>query len=278
MKFNQLLNKFLIEEIHQDLQAVLDRDDGNIHSDFIKTLHSIRDSGIENKMKRGSSRLVFFPKDHHSITVDGNQVKIPSVIKIAYKSEFDKHLNSDTTLGQEQNKAESHFLNRKRFSILSNDKGELKTNENGIFAPVLKTSKNHSWLEMARTEPVDESKFQELTKTETHPNGITHKQMYDVVNNEYKKKTQNKNLPNPTGMNSEQYQHILKHPLIKKLLNVSIEAKSHPSDFRIANFGEFTHPVTGHKQLALIDYGYNDKVSDLYVDSRIKAENSMWRI
>ena len=272
-KLTEFVLDTLMEELHQDLKSILSNENADKTNEFIETIKNLHknniDTGVSPRMKKGSSRAIFFPTENKKITLDGKSTALPTVIKLAYTNDNDMFNDSGKLLGQHQNQSESHTLNRMRFGVLKKEGNSYTTNPNGILSPVFETSKNHSWLEMARTKPLSNEQFTNLTKNSKYPEGITHKQLYDVVNTEYKRQVENRES-NLSGMSSNEYKHVLNHPLTKKVLNTAIGAKLHPSDLRLENFGEWEHPVTNEKSPVIIDYGYTDKIADLYADSRIK--------
>ena len=101
-EFVRINGSLITEELHKELQNILDSDESSDYERAKKlTLFTKRtrdlikngqDTGLENdKPKKGSSRAVFFPKEERDIVIDGTPSKLKTAIKIAFPGSLDRY-------------------------------------------------------------------------------------------------------------------------------------------------------------------------------------------
>ena len=222
------------------------------------------DSGIEDgKPKKGSSRAVYFPKDHKEITVDGTKTKTPTAIKIAFEGQLDKHHGEDTLLGQDQNRLESdHHINR-NYSVLSYDhEGHYKTSHHGVLAPVFDSHSEGHHLEMGRVEKYNAKDLANHTKNEDFPKGLTHHQIIDSMEHEHR------SAHGQHSYEPKDHDKIVEHPYVSNMISMMHDSGMHPGDLAPRNMGIYVHPVTGHRHPVIIDYGFSNDIAKKYRKAR----------
>lgn len=269
---------FLTEELHKELQDVLnepennrDNSYGKAHqnklNNFTKKVRELssrgEDSGLEDsKPKKGSSRAVFFPKEHKDITIDNVPTKQKTVVKVAFHGDLDKHTGSERLLGEHQNEVESDHFTRQNYSVLSHEGGSTYThNPHGVTAPVFDSHEDHHWLEMGHADKLTGKKFTELTKTESHPKGLKFEHFTEALNNDHRAAH-----GHATGI--DDHDHLRTHPLYENMQDFIQTTGNHPGDLRLQNMGVWKHPVTGKEQPVIRDYGYSHEIDKLYTKAR----------
>ena len=285
--FAQILkenNIILSEEMHQELKDILDSPTTSIKgrnsklNTFTGKVQDLakrgEDNGLEDgRAKKGSSRAVFFPKEHDDITVDGIKTKQPTAVKIAFPGTLDKYHSSDRLLGQLQNENEADNYSRQSYSVLRHqpEKGEhhYATNPEGVLAPVLSNHEDHHWLKMGRANSITKGRFKKLTVTESHPNGLNFDHFTEALNNDY-------NAAHGQHSGIDKHDKVREHPLYEKTQNFINDTGQHPGDLRIQNYGEYSHPVTGEKSPVIRDYGYsnNNDIPKLYAEGFKNQRNA----
>jgi hypothetical protein len=194
------------------------------------------DSGIEDgKPKKGSSRAVYFPKDHKEITVDGTKTKTPTAIKIAFEGQLDKHHGEDTLLGQDQNSLESdHHINRS-YGVLGWDhEGHYKTNHHGVLAPVFESHSEGHHLEMGRVEKYNAKDLANHTKNEDFPKGLTHHQIIDSMEHEHR------SAHGQHSYEPKDHDKIVEHPYVSNMISMMHDSGMHPGDLAPRNMGNWS--------------------------------------
>ena len=271
---------FLAEDLHPELFDILDSNT-DIHSKHKKITQHIRkliangiDTGLEGeRAKKGSSRAVYFPKEEKEINIDGKKAKIKTALKIAFPGILDKpqFIKKAGMLGELQNNAEaSEYFNDHSILKKGMYNNEFVTNEeHGILAPIINTSHDDSWLEMGKVNNITSKKFRQLTKTESHPEGLNHTAVEDILFNEHRLKY---------GQGRQEYtseeQAVLNHPFTQKLMHLIENTDIHPGDIFGGgitpgnNFGVWTHPHTGKEYPVIRDYGFTDSVAKEYIKRR----------
>ncbi len=275
------------EALHQHLQDILDEPEQNPDSErqlydatsrklsrFTKKARELlkkgEDTGLESdKPKKGSSRAVFFPKEHKQITLDGKPTGIRSVVKIAFPGQLDKWMKGDERLlGEHQNEFEADSFTSNNYGMLrENHDGSYSTNHEGVLAPVLSRHPDHHHLEMGHVSPIKKSDFQRLTATESHPKGLKFEDMYSALNKEY-----NEAHGQPSGVpeshTDEKHEHIMQHPFVQNVADMMFSTGFHPGDISMRNMGIWTHPHTGTQHPVMSDYGFSDDVAKHYWNRR----------
>lgn len=278
MKFNSNIN--INEELHDHLQKVLDMDTRypekkltSFSTTARRLLKSGEDTGLESdKPKKGSSRAVFFPKDGRHVHIDGKPVHMPTAVKIAFPGELDKYKTAgERLLGEHQNEVEADHFTRNHYGMLrEEDEGHYSTNHHGVLAPVVGNHHEHHYLEMGKVSPLTKSKFQQLTKTDSHPNGLKFDDMYHALNKEYSDAHGN-HYSVPKGHTEEKHDHIMQHPFVSNLHDMMLNTGMHPGDLRSANMGVWKHPHTGQEHPVVSDYGFNTDIAKRYQERRRRA-------
>lgn len=264
----------LSEAIHKQIQEVMDAETNpkqklnavtRTARDLIK---NGQDTGLESdKPKKGSSRAVFFPKEHKEIELDHQKVKTPSVVKIAFPGTLDRYNHSGKLLGEHQNEVESdHFTNNHYGIICESQPGKFHTNtETGILPPHFGHHEEHHHLEMGRVEKVTAKGFKEATKTPDFPSGITHKEFYDAVNHNH---AQAHGKTHYSSFSHEKLEKLQDHPLVANVNDFVGTTDNHPADMDKRNMGLWHHPITGKKHVVLSDFGYSNNVQREYNAAR----------
>jgi hypothetical protein len=274
-------NIIISEEVHKDIQSIMDDSNVPVSSKLSKVTSKVKsliagghDTGLESdKPKNGSSRAVFFPKEHKEISVDGKKTKTPTAVKIAFHGTLDKHHGEDTSLGQDQNEKESdHYINS-NYGILREDshrKGEYHSSDHesgGVLAPVFSTHPDHHYLEMGKVDKPDSKSISEATKTKEFPKGLKHDEIQDAMMHEHAQAHGQKHY---SKYSEDHLDHVKEHPWVDHAISMMHASSMHPGDLRKANMGIYTHPVTGKKHLAIIDYGYSNEIAKKYSNARRK--------
>lgn len=266
----------LSEEIHKKIQDAMDSE-----IDPSKKLNAVtkvtrdlikkgEDTGLESdKPKKGSSRAVFFAKEHKKIEVDGKNVTSPSAVKIAFPGHLDKYNKSGVLLGQQQNEVESDHYSNDNYSVLrEHAPGKFKTNPEGILPPHFGHHEDYHHLEMGKVEPINSKDFKTATIHPDFPKGITHQEFHDAVNHNYQQAHGKKHY----GRTSvERVEELQDHPLVDKVNEFVGNTDNHPADMNKGNMGLWTHPVTGKKHVVISDFGYSKNVAQSYNDARKNA-------
>ena len=195
--FKDFIDGIIVEELHPELRDVV-TSGGYGTSKQTLLANKIKDltargerTGIEGNMPKGSSRAYLKHDSSHRIMLDGKPATIPVGTKVAIRAGLDKYHNKrkydGMSLGQLQNKAEGgdHWVNR-AYRVLTehpDKEGEYKTNHEGIFPPLIEHDHdNHHWSKVGHIKDITTKDFKELTKNDTHPEGISHKDFCDAMN------------------------------------------------------------------------------------------------
>lgn len=268
---------FLAEDLHSELFDIMD-DTGDIYKKHKRITTHIRkliadgvDTGLEgSRAKRGSSRAVYFPKDKKEVRIDGVPTHMHTALKIAFPGDLDgEQYRKNGMLGELQNNVESSHYYQEHSILIPKGHKEFETNEeHGILAPVIDSSHDDSWLEMGKADNISAKKFRDLTKSDSHPNGLHHNDVSAILDNEHKLKF---------GRGRTEYtpteQAIVDHPFTQKLINLIHNTDIHPADLfeygKVGrNFGVWKHPVTGKEYPVVRDYGFTDSIAKEYSKRR----------
>lgn len=272
--------KVISEKLHPNIQSTLDssKDHQNTHQKFLNISHAIKgaikrgeDTGLEDsKPKKGSSRAVYFPKDHHEVHIDGQKTKVPSVLKIAFHGQLDKYNDSGQSLGQHQNHAESDDWTNHHYGIIHEAApGHYKTNhESGVLAPFLGgDSDNGHYIHQGRIHPIGKGDFRDLTKTEEFPKGISHDEFHAALMSHHADAHGTRHY---SKFSPEHIEKVQEHPFVEKVQDFVANTGQHPADLNKRNMGVWHHPVTGNRHLVIADYGYTGEVAKHYQNARLK--------
>ena len=279
-----------MEELHPELRAIIKRpmdmdkkeDRKQLLADQIQRITARGEStGIEGNMPKGSSRAYLKHRDMHDIIVDGNPTKIPIGTKFAIKANLDKFHNhrehDGLSLGALQNEAEGgdHLINN-TYRILRKDGSNYKTNnERGIFPPLIDHDhRNHQWSQVGHAENIKAEKFNELTKTDGFPGGISHREFSDVLMRNYKR--QNNRYFDQAPSIESNLDIIERHPLVQKFLDYHDNTGHTPIDLeQIQNLGLWKQP-DGTKHIVARDHGFTNVVAEAYRNAMNKNRKEQW--
>lgn len=271
-------NEILSEAVHEAIQSIMDSDNipasnklAAISKKAKELISSGTDTGLESdKPKKGSSRAVFFPREHKEITVDGVKTKTPTAVKIAFPGKLDKYHGEDTTLGEDQNAAESdHHINNTYGVLRKTGQNEYTTNEHPILAPVLSTHSEHHYLEMGKVEKYNSKDLAEATKNKEFPKGLKHDEITTAMR--YHHDQAHGQRPMLNGYDDDHLEKVSDHPWVSKAISMMHDSGMHPGDLRPANMGIYTHPVTGKKHPVVIDYGFSNQIAQKYNKARVTS-------
>jgi len=273
----------LSEAIHQEIQDIMDSDKidpknklNAISKKARDLIKSGKDTGMESdKPIKGSSRAVFFPKDHKEITVDGVKTKTPTAVKIAFPGKLDKYHGESTTLGEDQNALESdHYINKNYGVIHHTGNGQHSYassdhESGGVLAPVLSTHPDNHHLEMGKVSKFNAKDFGEATKTKDFPKGIKLGDAQSAMMHHHSMAHGQGSRLN--GHSEESMDKISNHPWVEHAISMMHDSGMHPGDVSPRNMGIYTHPVTGKKHGVMIDYGFSNDIAKKYHKARMGA-------
>lgn len=267
-------------EIHPDVMAAVNRD-ASKHYRFdhlTKTVRSMIKKGVptglsDDKPKKGSSRAVFFPEDDHPAKIDGQDTKIPHVLKVAFSGQLDKHLPQDhPLLGQMQN--EHEIAHSHGYSVLRpTGKDEFETNHEGFLPPLVDHHADSHWMQVGKINKCTAKDFKDATKTKDFPKGITHKEFFHTVNHEWKASNGENHWSHEVS--PERREQVMEHPLVQRALGFCIDTDTHPGDFEMRNMGVWKHPITGQNHIVAADAGFSRNVAKAYMKARDNMRNKM---
>lgn len=277
----------LTEELHKNLQSILDDENiqprnklSSVSREAKRLLNAGEDTGLEDsKPKKGSSRAVFFPKEPKKITVDGQETSAPTAVKVAFSGELDKHHGEDTTLGEDQNRKEGDYYLNKSYGILNHDSdtGHYKSSNldsGGVLAPVFETHQADHHLEMGRVSKYNAKDVAEATKTPDFPKGLTHKEIKTCMEKEHADANGGRSYN--MGFSDEHLEKVRQHPWVSDAIDMMHDSGMHPGDLDARNMGIYTHPITGKKHVAIIDWGYDNDIAKKYATARKNKFKRAW--
>lgn len=284
--FKDFMKNLVTEALHPELKDIIKDRSHRVPkqkriADKIKELSERGEkTGVEGNMPKGSSRAYLKSDDSHKINLDGRPASIPIGTKVAIKSHLDQHHlkeeHGGRTLGQMQSHAENgneHITNDYRV-LKKDDEGNYHSNhEHGIFPPLIgHDKKTHNWSQVGHARDIKPGEFESLTKTKSHPEGISHEDFHSAL-----MRSHDKHLGRYHEGNEEyekKFDHIDKHPLVKKFNDYHSKTGDPPSDYRdINNLGVFHHP-DGPKHIVARDHGFSTNVVHAYRNS-IRRRNGL---
>lgn len=172
------------------------------------------------------------------IILDGKLVRVPVSIKSAVSEE-----------NKAWNKEQSKDIYKPYYIFNKNDDGTYTTNQKGIIPTVFMINEDFSEmvvLEILPLENLPSNTFNELTKSDTYPNGLDFDEFFDDIKSfcDYRK------WPSLFGKN------ILTSPVSIKLFEFSEKTKLHPDTPASLDFwGVMKHPITKERILILKQWG-----------------------
>ena len=283
--FKDFIKYVLVEELHPALQDVIKNPNYTNKSKQALLASTIKRitaggerTGIEGNMPKGSSRAYLLHEDHHPINIDGKPENIKVGTKVAITAQLDKYHNKykhgGLNLGAMQNKAEGADPFADKYRILQKDKknpSNYTTNEEkGIFPPLIDHDhKTHEWTQVGHCRDIGPGEFQQLTKTDEHPKGITHKEFSDTLNRHHERSEGR--YWKTTPAREKRMDQVETHPLVKKFMDYHTKTGHPPYDYQqLKNLGVFEHP-NGSKHLVARDHGFDRAVSSAYGEARKNA-------
>lgn len=288
--FKDFIDSIIVESLHPELQSLVSepsKGSKKKQTALVKTIKSITSrgerTGIEGNMPKGSSRAYLKHSEPHEAVIDGHHTSMPVGTKVAIRAPLDPHhdrsAHDGMSLGNLQNEAENadYYLNSNYRILTKEDKGRTDekdhytTNkESGIFPPLVEHDHDHhEWSQVGHVDNVTPKQFKNLTKTETHPDGIDHGMFCRALTRHW-----DKNHGKHWGGSKEfesAMDHIESHPLVQKFLDHQMNYGAPPHDYQqIKNLGTWKHPVTGEKHIVARDHGFSSGVMDAYHQARLK--------
>jgi len=274
----EFLQTVIVENLHPELKAIAHAPTGATKtskltqlSNKIKELTKRGEStGIEGNMPRGSSRAYLPLEERQKVNIDGKDAHMKTGMKVAIRSPLDSHHDKKKydgmSLGHMQNEAEGgdHYLNNNHRILTQHENGRYTTNEHGIFPPLIDHDHdNHEWSHVGHVDSVKASDFRNLTKTESHPKGISHEDFTDSLRRSWDK--DHGKYWHQGDKVEKELDHIESHPLVQKFLDHQRLYGMPPHDYgNIKNLGAWTHPGTGQKHIVARDHGFSENVMKAY--------------
>lgn len=272
---------FVIEDIHPRLQAVAGKlnkysKDGNttFHQEIKSVQKSGEDTGLDDKTGSGSSRNFYGHREPHKITLDDKEANVNVGTKFAKRFDLDRHtgLKDDDgkprTLGNLQNENEVD-ASRHYGLFHKNQDGSYKTNEHGVIAPVLDHHDKFEHTTSIKADKFSTKKFQETTKTKSHPKGLPFKHFQGALMREHDRENGREYSASMYGAKSHiDLDDALEHPITQKFNRARQDLDLHPADIAPRNMGHITHPHTGEVHHVLVDAGATKDAIKLYQKAR----------
>lgn len=286
LDFQEFMQCLVVEDLHPELQQVVSST-GSYASKQSQIAKKIKDlskrglsTGIEGNMPKGSARAYLQHSLPTKVQIDGKPHELRTGTKVAITAALDKHhdhtAHEGRRLGALQNHAEGgdHWVNSS-YRILTHQGQENGTHkfttntDRGIFPPLLDHDHvNHEWSHVGHVRDIGPGEFQKLTRTESHPKGISHKDFVDTLVREH-----NRNTGRHWGHGDKREQeldHVATHPLVEKFMDYHGNTGNPPHDYaQKKNLGIFEHP-DGSKHIIARDHGFDSTVEHAYRQARDK--------
>lgn len=283
--FKSFLDALVVESLHPELQSIVTSKGTPYGKSKQRELSAkIRDlstrgeaTGIEGNMPKGSSRAYIAHADPHNVVIDGQPTKMKTGLKVAIRSTLDKFHDSKEHdgmyLGHLQNEAEGgdHWANTTYRILRHHDGNQFQTNtDSGIFPPLIDHDyEGHEWSHVGHVGNISQAAFKKLTKTESHPEGITHGEFHAALMRHWDRshgKYWERSETHEARLN-----HVEEHPLVQRFLDHQGNTNTPPHDYRqLKNLGIWTHPITGEGHIVARDHGYSDNVMKAYGQARTR--------
>lgn len=277
--FKEFIDNILYENLHPELQNIINSVDSykSKQSQIAFKIKDLTDrgenTGTEGNMPKGSSRAYLKHTENHHALVDGKPASFSVGTKVAIKSSLDnyhkKSNHSGLSLGQLQNRDENDDSFTDNYRILHKDhEGNFSTNhKTGIFPPLVEhDSANHNWSTVGHSRDIKAGEFQKLTKTKSHPKGITHKDFVEAMIRNHNK--ENGRYWENGRDHESKMDHISSHPLVQKFIDYHNSTGNPPHDYsQKKNMGIFEHP-DGSQHIVARDHGFSTEVSESYQNAR----------
>ena len=270
-EFLELFNESAHPEIQEILKAPHTKHKPKLIKKKYEELVSRGETaGIEENQPKGSSRAYVGETTPTPVHVDGKPTHLRTGYKFAIRASLDAHHDHHEyggSLGQLQMREENgdHFLNQNYRVLTHKGNNHFETNtESGIFPPLLEHDEHHdSWSHVGHVDKITPKNFREATKTNTHPNGLTHMEFFTTLYRAHEK-----DHGKWWGRDEEverKHDHNESHPLVQKFLDHQRTFAMPPHDYQQAgNLGIWTHPVTGEKHVVARDHGFTKQTQEAY--------------
>jgi hypothetical protein len=272
---------YLTENLHPELDSIVKSKLPNKQTLIAKKIRDLssrgENTGIEGNMPKGSSRAYLKENQNHHTVIDGKPAAFKVGTKVSIRAALDKHHDHDShdgmSLGQLQNKAEGgdHLVNHHYRILTKNDDGSYKSNKDkGIFPPLVDHDhENHNWTRIGHCRDIKAGEFNKLTKCDTHPKGISHKDFCDSLERFHNKN--NGRYWKQSDSVEKHLDHVSEHPLVQKFMDYHGDFAAPPHDYRQKkNMGVFEHP-DGSAHIVARDHGFDHEVSEAYRKARINS-------
>lgn len=280
LTFKQFIENIITENLHPELKSIVQSEtpSSRKHKAVVAKIKDLsargEKTGIEGNMPKGSSRAYMKHEEDHPAIVDGKKTSFKVGTKISIRAPLDTHHNhkehDGMSLGDLQNQHENgdHFVNSQYRILTKHEDGSYKTNhDNGIFPPIVDHDhKNHQWSTVGHSRDIKSKEFEHLTKTETHPKGISHGDFCGALMRAHNK---NNGRYWDRGNDHEKHMdHVTDHPLVQKFLDHQNNYGTNPADYQQKkNMGVFEHP-DGSKHIVARDHGFSNEVQEAYLTAR----------
>lgn len=287
ISFSKFINSLVTEKLHPEIESII-KSPASKKSKKAQMVAKLMDlknrnekTGISGTMPSGSSRAYVMHTDVHPINIDGKKTTMRTGMKFAVKATLDDHHDKDTyggmSLGGLQNRAENsdHLINSQYRIIGKQDNGQYKTNRhNGIFPPLIDhDDKHHEWAHIGHCPNVSDKEFREITKTDTHPAGISHTDFCDAMERGWNQ--MHGRYHTKMAHTEARLDHIDKHPLVQKFTRHMVDFDNPPYDYaQLGNMGKWQHPIDKKWHIVARDHGFNREVMDAYSDARGSARDN----
>ena len=219
---------------------------------------------VSDQIKKGSTRLVYFPINTRKIILDGIETEIETVLKVAKSHTLE--LNSgECNLGKCQNSIESALNSSKYTLFAKNSNGTYTTNNSVLLSTIINSDTNNNWIEMVKVYPLTLALFNEITATEIYYCGLGFVDVQNCFCRFYVNmhKTENEQVSS-YGMDDDKYFFIIQHPWVKMYLDFMQNYNLIPFDFTLKNLGYIEHPISKNKIILLCDYGFTEEYNKFF--------------
>lgn len=275
--FKDFLDNVIVENLHPELQNIV-TSKANQKAKQTQLANKIKDlsargetTGIEGNMPKGSSRAYLHHSEPENVIVDKKIVPMRVGTKVAIRASLDKHhdraAHNGMGLGALQNHAEGgdHWVNNNYRVLTHTGHGHFETNtDRGIFPPLVDHDhENHEWTKVGHARDIKASDWKRLTKTEDHPQGITHKDFGDALIRFHERN--NGKYWEGSPAKEAHLNKVEEHPLVQKFIDYHGNTANPPHDYRQQkNLGVWKHPVDGSEHIVARDHGFSHEVSGAY--------------
>lgn len=209
---------------------------------------------VSNEIKKGSTRIVYFPINKRKIILDGIETEIETVLKVA-KPHTVEFYSESNKLGKFQNKTETSLKYSQYNAFIVNSDNTYFTNYSGILSPIISHYPDYSWVEMVRVKPMTIRDFCIETTTEDYPAGLYFSDVELCMRKFFSLQEKVEGEIWPEYISTEKYEFIIKHPWINSYFSLLNEINLISVDFTLENLGYIEHPLTKKKIIVLCDYG-----------------------